>query len=105
MENEVPLVKKTRCPKGQTRNKQGDCVANKEKVKKTSSSKKPSSAKKPSPSKKPSSAKKTVKPRIIKQKISPKTRKVKQIKKLTNKQLIQLVEQRRKCIERFRNKT
>jgi hypothetical protein len=70
------LVKKPRCPKGQTRNKQGDCVPKKEKA-----------------------------PPIIKTKkaTSPKRKTVKKQKQMTKTQAVKVLAQRRKCIERFRN--
>ena len=81
MENETvaPLVKKTRCPKGQIKNKQGNCVAKKEKVTK--------------------SPNKTKKSPIVK---ARKTVKVKP--EMTKVQAAKILIQRKKCIEQFRNK-
>ena len=105
MENEVALVKKARCPKGQTRNKQGDCVAKKEKVIATPNKIKP---KKPSPEAK--KARKTVKtnpknpsPEAKKARKTVKTNpKIK--KQVSKTEAAKLLAERRKCIERFRNK-
>lgn len=74
------LVKKSRCPKGQTRNKQGDCVPKKEKVSLPASPK-------------PKTKKAT----------SPKRKTAKKQKQMTKTQAAKLLVERRKCIERFRN--
>jgi hypothetical protein len=87
MENETvaPLVKKTRCPKGQIKNKQGDCVAKKEKVIK--------------------SPNKTKKNPIVKARKTVKVKPPSQSKsQMTKAQAAKILIQRKKCIERFRNK-
>jgi hypothetical protein len=76
----VALEKKPRCPKGQIRNKEGTCIPKVEKVK----------VKEP----------KVKEPKTKKQKTNANA---KTIKKLTKKQLVDIIKQRKDCIQRFRD--
>jgi hypothetical protein len=76
----VALEKKPRCPKGQIRNKEGTCIPKVEKAK----------VKEP----------KVKEPKTKKQKTNANA---KTIKKLTKKQLVDIIKQRKDCIQRFRD--
>jgi len=81
----VALEKKPRCPKGQIRNKEGTCIPKVEKVKV-----KEPKVKEP----------KVKEPKTKKQKTNANA---KTIKKLTKKQLVDIIKQRKDCIQRFRD--
>ena len=105
MEEQNPLDKKKRCPKGQVRNKEGVCV---EKPKKDE-------ADKPEPMLKEPKVKepKVKEPKVKEPKVkAPKTKTSKKIttslnktlKKLTKVQAVKILADRRTCIQAFRNK-
>ena len=83
------LEKKKRCPKGQIRNKEGNCAPKVEKTK----------------VKKDTKTKKDPKTKTKKEQAKSKTKsKTKTMKKLTKKQLVEIISERRVCIQRFRDK-
>jgi hypothetical protein len=93
MENQVPLDKKKRCPKGQIRNKDGICVPKVEAIKEPKPAKAPAKAKEPKPEKSDNKGKSKKTPP---KKRSPKAK--------TIKNLTKILAQRRKCIQQFRDK-
>lgn len=108
MEEQKPLDKKKRCPKGQTRNKQGNCVENVKKPNRRLKETQP----KETQSKETQSKSKTVKSKKVKilkdinRKGSPlpKNVKSKTMKKLSKVQAAKLLVERRNCIQSFRDK-
>jgi len=95
--------KKTRCPKGQVRNKEGICVDKEIKVKAVKAPKEPNEKKVKTVKVKTVKVKtvkvKTVKVKTVKAHIKDKT-----MKKLTKPQIVQIMVERSKCIQAFREK-
>ena len=103
MEEQKPLDKKKRCPKGQTRNKEGNCVEN---VKKPNRGLKETQPKETQPKSKTVKSKKVKILKDINRKGSPlpKNVKSKTMKKLSKIQAVKLLAERRNCIQSFRDK-
>ena len=98
MEKQNPLDKKKRCPKGETRNKEGVCVPKIEKLKLEK-------VKNIKPEKVKTEKTKTAKKKVTSKKSEKKPQtKSKTVKKMTTTQVAKLLAERRNCIQSFRDK-
>ena len=113
MEEQKPLDKKKRCPKGQTRNKEGNCVENVKKPNRRLNETQPKETqpnetqpKETQPKSKTVKSKKVKILKDINRKGSPlpKNVKSKTMKKLSKVQAAKLLAERRNCIQSFRDK-